>query len=208
MSFVLEKIENLFPSELSDQRKGRLRAGLKQFLSDSKSKIYTDFYSVSDFPYFLQGDLIYDLRFPLWNDEKKDYVKNYFNVVIISNSCDIDEANQGKRGVPKRVIIAKLFTLNDFNEGLILHNVENSESIINSLKNQEHSNLMYFPPLNNGEEYIAFLDELSWVTVDELKELKEEINENRIGSLDLFGHYLFLFKVAFHLCRLPEEIDR
>ena len=155
----------------------------------------------------MQGDLINDLRFPSWDGESKNYVKSYFNVVVISNSCDIDEANQSQRDIPKQVLTAKLFTLSDFEEGLIQNHVENYDNIIKSLKNQEHSNLMYFPPIN-GVEYIAFLDELSWVTNDELNLLKSNIQENRIASLDLFGYYLFMFKLSYHLCRLPEEIER
>lgn len=208
MSFTLEKIEALFPKELSEQRKGRLRDGLKQFLStNANSKIYTDFYISETHDYFLQGDLINDLRFPSWDGESKNYVKSYFNVVVISNSCDIDEANQSQRDIPKQVLTAKLFKLSDFEEGLIQNHVENYDNIIKSLKNQEHSNLMYFPPIN-GVEYIAFLDELSWVTNDELNLLKSNIQENRIASLDLFGYYLFMFKLSYHLCRLPEEIER
>ncbi len=127
--------------------------------------------------------------------------------MVISNSCDIDEANQSQRGIPKQVMIAKLFTLRDFEEGLTLNQVENAKGIIDGLKNQEHSNLMYFPPVN-GEEYIAFLDELSWVANEELNLLKENIQKNKIATLDLFGHYLFLFKIAYHFCRLPEELER
>jgi hypothetical protein len=206
MSFVLEKIEAHFPKELSEQKKGRLREGLKQFTStNSNSKIYTDFYLFERHNYFLQGDLINDLRYPIWNSENKNYEKVYFNVIIISNSCDIDEANQ--RDVPKKVLIAKLFELSDFKEGLIQNHVENTENIIRNLKSQEYSNLMYFPPIN-GIEYVAFLDELSWITNDELNLLKNDIQENRIASLDLFGYYLFMFKLSYHLCRLPEEADR
>ena len=208
MSFVLEKIEAHFPKELSEQKKGRLREGLNQFTStNSSSKVYTDFYLTTGYDYFLQGDLINELRYPVWDNERKNYEKNYFNVVIISNSCDIDEANQNQRDIPKKVLIAKLFELSDFKEGLIQNEVENTENIIRSLKNQEHSNLMYFPPIN-GIEYVAFLDELSWITNDELNLLKNNIQENRIASLDLFGYYLFMFKLSYHLCRLPEEIDR
>lgn len=208
MSLTLEKIEALFPKELTEQRKGRLREGLKQFLStNSDSKLYTNFYLSEAYSHFLQGDMINDLRYPSWDKESKNYVKNYFNVVVISNSCDIDEANQSHRGIPKQVLISKLFKLTDFQEGLIQNQVENSENIIKSLKNQEHSNLMYFPPID-GVEYIAFLDELSWVTNDELNLLKSDIKENRIASLDYFGYYLFMFKLSYHLCRLPEDIER
>lgn len=206
MSFVLEKIEQLFPKELSDQRKGRLRDGLKQFLSDhSYSKNYTDFYSNAQYPYFLQGDLIFDLRFPTWDEAGGSYSKDYFNAVLISNTCDIDEAN--KRSISKQVLMAKLVTLNDFKDGLLINREENPESILNSLRNQEYSNLMYFPVIN-GDEYIAVLDELSWITNEELNLLKTNIHQNRMATLDLFGYYLFMFKVSFHLCRLPEETDR
>jgi len=126
-------------------------------------------------------------------------------VVLISNTCDIDEAN--KRSLPKQVLMAKLVTLNDFKEGLLANKEENSELILNSLRNQEYSNLMYFPEIN-GEEFIAVLDELSWISNEELNLLKNDIQENRIAALDLFGYYLFMFKLSFHLCRLPEETDR
>ena len=204
MSFGLDGIEALFPKELSEQRKGRLRDGLKQFHT---AKTYTDFYSSGQPPYFLQGDLIAELRFPYWDGAERNYDKMYFNVVLISNSCDSDETNQSQRGISKQVLVAKLVTLSDFKEGLTKHNVENSESILNSLKNQEHSNLMYLPMIN-GQEYIAVLDEISWITNEELNNLKEDIKNNRLASLELFGYYLFIFKLSYHLCRLPEEIER
>jgi hypothetical protein len=66
---------------------------------------------------------------------------------------------------------------------------------------------MYFPPINNTE-YIAFFDELSSVSNEELNALKIDIDRNRIACLDWFGYYLFMFKLSYHFCRLPEEIDR
>ena len=206
MSFVLEKIETLFPKELSLQGKGRLREGLKQFLStSSQSKVYTDFYSNSTYAYFLQGDLIFDLRFPTWDGKSRKYHKEYFDAVLISNTCDIDEFNQ--RSIPKQVLLAKLVSFSDFEEGLFQQQEEKHETILNSLRNQEFSNLMYFPSIK-GIEYIAVLDELSWITNEELNLLKNDIGQNRIASLDLFGYYLLMFKLSYHLCRLPEEIDR
>jgi hypothetical protein len=207
MAFSLEWIEKFFPIELTEQRKGRLRDGLKTFALGTSPKTYTDFYLASIPNYFLQGDLIFDLRFPQWDTENRIFEKAYFKSIILSNSCDIDEANQATRTLPKRVIIAKLFTLADFEEGLQTLNIENSNAIVVNLKNQEYSNLMYFPPINNIE-YIAFFDELGSITNEELNVLKSNISNNRIASLDLFGHYLLVFKLSYHLCRLPEEIDR
>lgn len=206
MSFQLDKIENLIPKELSEQRKGRLRDGLNQFhSSNTDSKNYTEFYSESNYPYFLQGDMIRDLRFPFWDSSTMDFSKRYYDAVIISNTCDLDELN--KRQIPKQIVIAKLIRLEDFEEGLRLHQVNNPELILKNLRNQEYSNIMYFPEIN-GVEYLATLDELSSVTLDEIINLKSDFDQNRIKSLDLFGHYLFVFKFSYHLCRLPEETDR
>lgn len=206
MTFVLERIESLFPKELSDQRKGRLRDGLKQFLDKgTRDRTYTDFYSTKIYPYFLQGDLINELRFPEWSLESREFTKSYYDAVVLSNTCDIDEANDRK--IPKKVLLAKLLPLIDFEEGLTVNNIPSRKEILKNLRNQEYSNLMYFPAINN-KEYIAYLDEISWITLEELNELKERISQNRIASLDYFGYYLFMFKVAYHLCRLPEETDR
>ncbi len=207
MSFSLESIEKLLPAELTEHRKGRLRDGLKQFALNSNSKIYTDFYLNSGPSYFLQGDLVFDLRFPTWDAETRIFEKAYFNSIVLSNSCDIDEANQQSRKLPKQVIISKIFTLADFTEGLESLNIENSKAIVTSVRNQEYSNLMYLPPINNIE-YIVFFDELSSISNAELNALKSNIDANRIASLDLFGYYLLMFKLSYHFCRLPEEIDR
>jgi hypothetical protein len=207
MPFTLDSIDRLFPPDISEQRKGRLRDGLKQFSIRSNSKVYTDFYLKSSPNYFLQGDLIFELRFPLWNSEKRDFEKVYFDSIILSNSCDIDEANQSTRTLPKQVMTAKLFSLTDFIEGLSYYDIENSDTIIERLKNQEYSNLMYFPPINNTE-YVAYFDELSSLSNEELNALRKDIDKNRIACLDWFGYYLFMFKLSYHFCRLPEEIDR
>lgn len=207
MGFNLELIERLFPPSISEQRKSRLRDGLKQFAVNSDSKLYTDFYLTYSPNYFLQGDLIFELRFASWDSEKRDFEKVYLDSIILSNSCDIDEANQSSRTLPKQVMIAKLFSLTDFKEGLAFHGIEDCEVIVERLKNQEYSNLMYFPPINNTE-YIAFFDELSSVSNEELNALKIDIDRNRIACLDWFGYYLFMFKLSYHFCRLPEEIDR
>jgi hypothetical protein len=206
MSFSMEKIESLFPSELSEQRKGRLRDGLKQFLpGDLSQKLYSEFYTQKAYPYFLQGDLIFDLRFPNWDSETREYSKIYSNIALISNTCDIDEAN--RRSVPKQVMITRLVTVAEFYEELIVNNVKSPETILLSLRNQEYSNLMYFPPIGDTE-YIAVFDEMSWITLDELNFLKNDIEQNRIATLDYFGYYLFMFKLSYHFSRLPEETDR
>lgn len=203
---LIESLETLFPPELTAQKKGRLRDGLKQFLSkDQQAKLYTEFYSTKGYDYFLQGDLIYQLRFPAWDLETRSYSKKYYDSIVISNTCDIDESN--KRHLEKQVIIAKLIDLAVLSSELS-HELDDADQIIQSIKNQEYSNLMYFPPTEDGLEYVAVLDELAWISVEELNSLKLDIERNRIASLDFFGYYLFMFKLSYHLCRLPEATDR
>lgn len=205
-AFNVDDIRSLLPPELTEQKKGRLIEALKQFHSkEIAHKKYTDFYSTNSFSYFLQGDLIRELRFPSWDEEKATFEKIYHDVILISNTCDMDENN--KRDIPKQVMIAKLIELSIFEEALHKLNTSEYDIIISNIKAQRYSNVIYFPP-NNNIEYIAFLDELSWVSSEELSVLKGDITTNRISVLDHFGFYLFVLKLSYHLHRLPEATDR
>ena len=95
MAFSIDEFEKLLPPELTNQKKGRLREGLIQFSDpyNSQDKFYTDFYLPISHNYFLQGDLIREMRFPLFNKESGQYEKLYYDALIISNTCDIDESN-------------------------------------------------------------------------------------------------------------------
>ena len=86
--------------------------------------------------------------------------------------------------------------------------VENAADILTQIENQQFSNILYLPPNKEKNEYLAYFDDLSTIEKDELNALKEEIILNRIGSLDCFGYYLFIFKLSYHFCRLPEETER
>jgi hypothetical protein len=81
-----------------------------------------------------------------------------------------------------------------------------ADEIIRSIRAQEHSNLFYLPgsPLE-GKEYIAVLDEMFWFPSDEFELFKQDLTSNRLASLDNFGFYLFVLKLSYHLCRLPED---
>lgn len=201
----LERLDVLFPNELSDPIKGRLKEGLSQFVKgNSGSKIYTDFYSTHKYDYFLQGDLLREIRFPIFDNSTKEYEKLYYDAIIISNACDIDSSNQ--RNVPKRVMVSKLIPLDEFIND-IRESGENIDikSISDNIKSQSYSNILYIPHTNEGIEYIVPFDEVSYIFIDELDNLKNDIEVNRIEVLDYFGFYLFVFKLSFHFCRLPEE---
>lgn len=208
MQFFIEELNKILPFELTEQKKGRLQEGLSQFHKSnlSNDKYYTEFYLNSCNNYFLQGDMIKELRFPIFDSSKKQYEKLYYDALIISNTCDIDEAN--KRKIPKNAILAKLIPFDSFIESLYEIEIENAANILTQIKNQQFSNVIYFPPTKSNIEYIAYLDDLSVIDVEELNLLKDDINLNRIESLDYFGYYLFIFKLSYHFCRLPEEAQR
>lgn len=208
MAFSIDELEKLLPPELTDQKKGRLREGLVQFSDPYKSqdKFYTDFYLPGSHDYFLQGDLIREMRFPSFNRETGQYQKLYYDALILSNTCDVDESN--RRTLRKKVVLAKLITVEMFIESMRELEIENAAEILTQVKNQQYSNIIYLPPSKDNIEYLAYLDDLSIVEKEEINSLKEDILVNRIESLDYFGYYLLIFKLSYHLCRLPEETER
>jgi hypothetical protein len=208
MAFSVDELEKLLPPELTDQKKGRLREGLKQFSDQyrSQDKYYTDFYLPTSRSYFLQGDLLREMRFPLFNKNSGQYEKLYFDALIVSNTCDVDESN--KKTVTKKVVLAKLIPVDIFIESMRELEVDNAVEILTQIKNQQYSNIIYLPTTRDRKEYLAYLDDLGIVEKEEVNILKEDIANNRIESLDHFGYYLFIFKLSYHLCRLPEETER
>jgi hypothetical protein len=208
MGFQIDELNKLIPPDLTEQKKGRLRDGLRQFSESntSQDKYYTDFYLSSSFNYFLQGDLIKELRFPTFNNTTGQYEKRYFDAILISNTCDVDESN--KKTVTKKVVLAKIIPLNAFVASLKELEAANAADILTQIKNQQYSNILYLPATKEKNEYLAYFDDLSTIEKEELNALKEDILSNRIESLDYFGFYLFIFKLSYHLCRLPEETER
>ena len=208
MDFFLEDLKAILPPELTEQKKNRLSEGLKQFSKDnlSQERYYNDFYATFNYPYFLQGDLIRQLRFPVFDSEIKEYKKLYYDAILLSNTCDVDINNV--RNIPKKVIIAKVIPLNFFVEALSELEIENAANILTQVKNQMYSNLLYLPKTRDGVDYVAYFDEISIIEIDELDLLKDDMKNNRIEALDYFGYYLFIFKLSFHFCRLPEETQR
>ena len=106
------------------------------------------------------------------------------------------------------IVLAKLITVDMFIESMRELEVENAAEILTHVKNQQYSNIIYLPTSRDKNDYLAYLDDLSIVEKEEINILKEDISANRIESLDYFGYYLFIFKLSYHLCRLPEETER
>ncbi|TAF75975.1 MAG: hypothetical protein EAZ53_04615 [Bacteroidetes bacterium] len=205
MNFYLD--DNLLPSDFTKTNKDRLREALNQFkVNNNSDKNYTNFFSSRKYSYFLQGDVIRDVRFPRFDFTKRTYSKEYFDCILLSNTCDMDENNN--RQIKKEILICKLILFDDYKKVLLNLKPNNFNQIISDIKSQQFSNIFYLPPNSLNKDYIVFLDEIHNISIEELKMLKIDIDKNRISTLDFFGYYLFIFKLSYHFCRMPEVSHR
>lgn len=201
---------------ISDTNKDRLRRGLAQFRPEKyefeslpiTEKIYTHFYLEGKNNFLLQGDILLRVRHSLFNEDLAEYEKYYTEAIIISSTCDIEDETKN-RDMPKQILFAPLVELKDYLSEIAKNQSIKIENIELNIKNQQNSNIFYLPPNpQNRKEYIAILDRLFWFPTKELQNANEQLLEDRIASLDYFGYYLFLLKISYHLCRLPEDKHR
>lgn len=195
---------------ISEIDKDRLRKGLAQFRAEKteSDKNYTHFYlsSISDF--LLQGDIIAEIRVPFWNEKTRNYEKKITSAIIISSTCDIEDETKN-RDMPKQILFAPLVEFGDYLVEITDNQNVKIENIELNIRNQQNSNIFYLPPnTQNGKEYVAILDRLFWFPTKELQKLNSQLLQYRVASLDNFGYYLFLLKISYHLCRLPESKHR
>jgi hypothetical protein len=96
MAFGDDNFELILPSYLVDPDKSRLKDALKQFTIEEKGKDvdYSNFYKAFQHAYFMQSDLIKEIRLAIWDDKKAIYEKVYVDAIIVSNTCDISFENK------------------------------------------------------------------------------------------------------------------
>lgn len=211
MAFGDEHWNILLPSYLTDENKGRLQDALKQFHSSYTNEIsYDNFYKNYGYEYLLQGDILLEIRTANWNQDTALYEKGYVDGLVLSNTCDISFENN--RNVnPKQCLFAPVLKLDDYLNDLSVEGYT-EQKVADFKKNviaQVYTNLFYLPKVNQDDvERIALLDRMFWFPIDELKPILENVNEERIASLNQFGFYLLAFKLSYHFCRLPEQCDR
>lgn len=230
MAFT-DSFENLLSPNLSDEQKDKLANALNQFKIDRETlnqvdfkngdkikdkdkdwspKLYTDFYLPIEYNFFLQGDILDEIRYSSWNKSKRGYEKEYGKAILLSNSCDVSPENIHGINI-KQALFAPVREYTGYIEYLKEHKLSDDQikSFEYGIKSQMFSNLFYLPKNDNDKkEYIVWLDKIFWFPIDELNKYVEDIEQNRICSLDLFGHYLFIIKLSYHLSRLPESPDR
>lgn len=207
-----EDFLRFLPSYLTTEEKGRLNHALQQF-KDEQGKVWhqrhnTHFYTQKKFDSFLQGDLLLQIRYPSWNNQTNTFNKVYIDTIILSNTCDLDLNND--RTITKEVVLAPMteYSLYIDELALVLGKTV-PPSLEDAIKAQTYSSLFYLPKTPvNSIDYVCHFDKAFWFPTEELHSYLPDIEQTRIASLDYFGYYLFLVKLSYHFCRLPEEKQR
>ncbi len=208
MSFG-ENLELLLPDYLTSIQKSRLKDALLQFSSNGRDIDYDKFTTTYSCQYFKQSDFIKEIRFPHFNDSTLEFEKGYSDSIILSNTCDISDENHHAFN-KKECIFAPIIDLNDYVIKLkeaVSFSQERLHPFLIELRSQKITNIFYVPH-TDGNEYLVLLDRLFWFPTKELNSYCENIEENKMFSLTLFGYYLFLLKLSFHFCRFPETLER
>lgn len=207
-----DSFDTILPSYLVREDKARLKDALKQFSPDRNGNgiDYNNFYKNYGHLYFMQSDLIKEIRMSVWNDDISNYEKGYSDAIIISNTCDISNDNKHELN-KKQCLFAPVIDFNEYISDLTNSGYpkEKLQQFISSVKTQLITNLFYLPFFHKeNKEYVVLLDNVFWFPTEELNSYIENIKENRITSLGQFGYYLFILKLSYHICRLPEQCDR
>jgi hypothetical protein len=211
-AFGDDHFTRILPSYLSDSDKSRLKEGLEQFFPENSAKEikYDQFYQDDLDRHFKQADLIAEIRCPNWNEVSRQYDISYPDAMLLTNTCDISPDNQRNANI-KQCLFAPIISLTEYILDLKENGYTDSQikSFGSEVKRQKITNIFYLPPYQtSGSDYIVLLDYIFQFPAQELTRLLPDISEERLKSLSNFGFYLFIFKLSYHLCRLPEEPDR
>jgi len=202
--------EDTLPKYLLRDDKNRLKDWLSQFFKEEQKEInYNDFFLYNPQNIWMQSDILHSNYVYEWDHRENKFETGFAPVMIISNSCDISEKEN--RIVEKEALFAQVIPLNEYLEDLKIEGVssDNIKNIYNGLRKQTYTNLFYLPPnKNDNKEYIVFFDKIYWNPTKNLYKKLIEIDKERYLSLSLKGFYLFICKLSYHFCRVPEEIER
>jgi hypothetical protein len=212
MPFGDDYFEKILPSYLVQADKTRLKEALSQFSIDERGNEinYSNFYRNYDHSYFMQSDLIREVRVSKWDEESAQFQKGYTDAIIISNTCDISFENKRDFNT-KQCLFAPLIDFKEYLADLEKagYSIDQINSFSQNVKAQLRTNIFYLPVhFKERKEYIVLLDNIFWFPTSELNSYIANIDENRIASFNHFGFYLFILKLSYHLCRLPEQCDR
>ncbi|MFC7293269.1 hypothetical protein [Marinobacter aromaticivorans] len=181
---------------IDDRAEGFLKE-LKSFLEGRNVALFSE----TDESQWIQGDGADSLPIV----EIRSMEQASVSGIILSNTCDI--APENRRDLPSKVTFAPIIALSVFESFLQSAGVGAAkiESKFQEIRAQRVTNIVFLPMgAGLAQDSIALLDDLHSIPVD----LLPPAEEKRSFSLSQIGHYLFLFKLSFHFCRLHEGLER
>jgi hypothetical protein len=215
MPFNSTFLDTLLPGYLTDADKNRLRSALEQFKSTGTNTDIEErlpFYHAPNRAETLwQGDLVRNIPICYFDIANKLFETDISDGIILTNTCDMDNDSKN-RVLEKNVLFAPIINLSDYEADLGNSKIpaERVKIILKDIKSQQYSNIFFLPKniYDNNNEYIAFLDQISWLPIEYVKKIEQHKDKDRIASLQHLGFYLFIMKLSYHLCRLPEDTHR
>lgn len=202
MEDIFDDIKIYLPKYLSSEDTKRLFSELQVFPNNLDGRMYSDYLKNENI--IFQGDGL--TNFTVVNLPDMEF----FNapVMIFSNTCDIDNANQ--RLFPSNICYAPLFSLKSYRQELIDEKIKDEKSInshIEDIKKQRITQILFLPQgYKIPEDCIVFLDRLNHCNNNSIS--RENISERKVFILSNYGFYLFLIKLSIHFTRLQENVDR
>ena len=199
-----EDIKPFLPTYLSEESLDKLFEGIKHFVNDRVDNLYTTLLSSEKI--IFQGDALSDIPFVSLPDSDVINTK----VLVISNTCDLDQNNQRNSSFPIHISYVPIISMNKYLDILRESGISEDRitSFVSSLKRQQFTHILYFPahPYGPGEEVLALLDRTCNCDAGIVN--REKLNQQRIFTLNNFGFYLLLLKLSIHFSRIRENIDR
>jgi hypothetical protein len=199
---LFDEIKLYLPKYLSLESQENLFSELRQFPGNIQDRLYTNY--LDDDPDILQGDGLESM-----------FVTNFPEptvaegpVLVLTNTCDISLEN--RRRFALRIAYCPIIRLSAYINLLHRDGLMQEEAIathVESIKRQEVSSFFYLP-LNARlkEDCIALFDRPSNCDMNYFKTNPEK--KRKLFILSNYGLYLFLVKLAIHLTRVQEGIDR
>ena len=197
----LEDLRIFLPKYLSADNYSQLISMLSDFPSNIDKRMYTSGLEPS---IIYQGDGVRDM--PVVNVENLNLGMKSHPCMILSNTCDMDEAN--RRLFPTTIMYAPIINLQKY-ESTLRNNGVSSEKIFNHLSDvraQKVTSIFYLPSTGSMEESIVFLDRI--LNVGQRYIERDTYASRRIFSLSDYGFYLFVFKLSIHFSRIREGVNR
>ena len=196
MEFDPRNVETFLTPYLREDRKKGFLEALRDFPPTK------NFYQNVGDPEPLQGDCWAGVTVINFADSRRDRIKG----LVLSNSCDIAEANP--RPFPVGLNFAPLVPLARYEDTLqrAIGNRDRVANHIGDVRAQKVSSLFFLPDVGTlGGDSVAILDDVHTVPLDYFT---RDSAKSRVFSLSDVGFWLFLFKLSFHFCRFHERVDR